>query len=373
MEKLVEAIENGSHRRIKLLLRESLDVDTPIDPSNMTCLHLASFLGDKETVKMLLRKGATALARDENGNTPAHLAAAQGHVKLVDYFVRKGLVSLHERNAAGISLRRLCKELLDTASHKKAQVEKAKDILETELRLKTAREKLRLYTEAEELASKEGWARKVRDHMQGDKPISSWSQSDTEFYHSYQSTKDGTPREAEFWKHVLEEKTYQDRKRKRPHPCDDPSRFLSQLGRRVKFRKESSFAPDLKAYDLRWRDFEVKAGEPRSDSKPAAISFSDVPWPTYDLSPPSPTGSSPDLTFFTEQTCTRFFTQMLQPLGQEEYRKRVRDELRRWHADKFETRFLGSVLEEDREYVARHARIVAVSLSSLLATAKPVR
>ena len=59
----------GNTQQIKQLLAEGMEVDTP-DKEGMTALYRAAHNDQKETVSLLLEKGADVNIRDKWGNTP---------------------------------------------------------------------------------------------------------------------------------------------------------------------------------------------------------------------------------------------------------------------------------------------------------------
>ena len=73
----------------------------------MTPRHWAAYWGYEKTVKLLVEKGASTTARDNNGRIPLHLAAATGKLtKRIAHLLkankedfaasdRRGLATLH--------------------------------------------------------------------------------------------------------------------------------------------------------------------------------------------------------------------------------------------------------------------------------------
>ena len=62
---------------------EPVDVDSRVDASDRTPLHLATENGHEAAVQVLLGKGADINAKDCNGSTALHFAAEQGHEAIV--------------------------------------------------------------------------------------------------------------------------------------------------------------------------------------------------------------------------------------------------------------------------------------------------
>jgi ankyrin repeat protein len=53
-------------------------------------IHIASRMGHKEIVSLLLQFGASLASRTDSGNTALHLASEAGHLSLVKYLVQRG-------------------------------------------------------------------------------------------------------------------------------------------------------------------------------------------------------------------------------------------------------------------------------------------
>ncbi|KAK7921534.1 hypothetical protein PG985_009556 [Apiospora marii] len=74
----------------------------PEDFSGYNSLHLASYLGQVSTVRLLLRmRPADATQVTESGSTPLHIAVARRHLDVVRALLEHGAESLHMRDAAG--------------------------------------------------------------------------------------------------------------------------------------------------------------------------------------------------------------------------------------------------------------------------------
>ena len=66
-------------------------------------LHMAAANGHVDLVELLLRFGADPSRKNEKGNTPLHWAAANGHQSVVDVLLKNDQVDVLERNAFGRS------------------------------------------------------------------------------------------------------------------------------------------------------------------------------------------------------------------------------------------------------------------------------
>ena len=91
---LKAAIEAGHVDMTTLLLRSGAPDS---GGENEKRIHIASGIGHKEIVSLLLQFGASLTSRTDSGNTALHLASEAGHLSLVKYLVelqRDGLYSL---------------------------------------------------------------------------------------------------------------------------------------------------------------------------------------------------------------------------------------------------------------------------------------
>ena len=92
---LKAAIEVGHVDSTTYLLRSGAPVSRG---ENEKPIHIASRMGQKEIVSLLLQFGASLASRTDSGNTVLHLPSEAGHLSLVKYLVelqRDGLYSLN--------------------------------------------------------------------------------------------------------------------------------------------------------------------------------------------------------------------------------------------------------------------------------------
>jgi len=73
-----------------------IDVDAQ-DSYGWTALHLASYFGNSELVKLLLEKGSSTRIRDKLGLLPIDLAGSEGHSDVVQLLVEATFSSESER------------------------------------------------------------------------------------------------------------------------------------------------------------------------------------------------------------------------------------------------------------------------------------
>jgi serine/threonine-protein phosphatase 6 regulatory ankyrin repeat subunit B len=95
---LTGAIVAGQVDTTALLLRSGTAVS---GGENEKPIHVASRMGHKEIVSLLLQFGASLTSRTDSGNTALHLASEAGHLSLVKYLVElqtDGLYCLNYEN-----------------------------------------------------------------------------------------------------------------------------------------------------------------------------------------------------------------------------------------------------------------------------------
>src|SRR5947208_4949588 len=86
---LADAAEKMDRTRIRALLQQRVDVNTPqID--GMTALHWATYQDDLETEELLVRAGANVNAANRYGVTPLSLACANGNGAMVERLLKAG-------------------------------------------------------------------------------------------------------------------------------------------------------------------------------------------------------------------------------------------------------------------------------------------
>jgi ankyrin repeat protein len=98
------AIVAGQVDTTALLLRSGESV---MGGENEKPIHLASRMGHKEIVSLLLQYGASLTSRTETGNTALHFASEAGHLSLVKYLVeldRKGMNTLNYEDETPLHL-----------------------------------------------------------------------------------------------------------------------------------------------------------------------------------------------------------------------------------------------------------------------------
>ncbi|XP_035682121.1 myotrophin-like [Branchiostoma floridae] len=92
---LFDAVRDGSLRGVEAALKAGADIDCKYarceDSSPGTLLFHASCMGDVDTVRLLLCKGASLVKRsDRSAFAPLHAAAINGRTEVVDLLVQHG-------------------------------------------------------------------------------------------------------------------------------------------------------------------------------------------------------------------------------------------------------------------------------------------
>lgn len=80
----------GDLAMVKRQLEYRPDLVSSKDDEGNTPLHIAVEFGHKEVMELLLAKGADVNARDEDGWTPLHMAAAAGYKDVVELLRQHG-------------------------------------------------------------------------------------------------------------------------------------------------------------------------------------------------------------------------------------------------------------------------------------------
>lgn len=133
-----------------------------------------------------------------------------------------------------------------------------------------------------------------------------------------------------------------------------------------KLRRQPSLPPSLaaqfKLYEKKWEV--LRSGLDIDGTKVHLIFFSQIPWPVINMTPTDPSQLLPE----------RIKQFLIHPLREKPdsrglrktRRSRARDELKRWHSDKFNQIVLSKVREEDRQAASEAAGMVARVLTEML-------
>ena len=86
---LADATERMDRARIRALLKQRVDVNTP-QVDGMTALHWATYQDDLEIAELLVRAGAHVKAANRYGVTPLSLACTNGNAAIVEMLLESG-------------------------------------------------------------------------------------------------------------------------------------------------------------------------------------------------------------------------------------------------------------------------------------------
>ncbi|XP_050503639.1 ankyrin-1-like [Diabrotica virgifera virgifera] len=75
----------------KKLLELGADVNSVNNPEKQCPLHFATAKNNIEMVRLLTEAGANMQCSDFDGDMPIHIAAKEGHIKIIKYFLKKGM------------------------------------------------------------------------------------------------------------------------------------------------------------------------------------------------------------------------------------------------------------------------------------------
>ncbi|RAP33079.1 hypothetical protein DID75_03150 [Candidatus Marinamargulisbacteria bacterium SCGC AG-410-N11] len=86
---LIEAIKNNCLSIVQILLDKGANFNKK-GHLNMTPLHWASYVGNREIFNLLINEGANVNTKDNHGLTPLHIASSRGYLDYVKLLIDKG-------------------------------------------------------------------------------------------------------------------------------------------------------------------------------------------------------------------------------------------------------------------------------------------
>jgi len=88
---LMCAVKRGHHYAVKFLLQQGSPIELR-DFNHRTCLHVAVYSSETETLKTLIQAGGECLlnSRDKNDKTPLHYAATKGNLQIIQELLIAG-------------------------------------------------------------------------------------------------------------------------------------------------------------------------------------------------------------------------------------------------------------------------------------------
>jgi len=89
----------GDLARIKLLLAKDPSLANATNQNGRTPLHYAAYEGHKKIVMLLIAKGAKVNAKNDRDRTPLNIASIVGHKEIVDLLIANGGKSYKRKNS----------------------------------------------------------------------------------------------------------------------------------------------------------------------------------------------------------------------------------------------------------------------------------
>jgi len=89
-EEIHDAALNGDINKVKSLLAKNPKLIKAKDNEGMTPLHMAAAAGQKEVAELLIAKGADVNAKSNDGVTPLQMAVAWGQKEVAEFLKSHG-------------------------------------------------------------------------------------------------------------------------------------------------------------------------------------------------------------------------------------------------------------------------------------------
>ncbi|KAK9823330.1 hypothetical protein WJX72_001970 [[Myrmecia] bisecta] len=355
----------GDIGKLKKLISRHPQVNLDVfDAEGNTPLHQACRHGHRNIVRFLMRQGADLKAEDLRGNTPAHLAASKGHLATLALLLEASPPpNIDASNAAGETVRELAgfaMERDDRPTPRGRPPEAASSpVIGPERPLS------------------DDWDARLAEEVSGDE------QADADEWESYGTTWFGADLpgdEDAYARRIWEE---MERRKQGTHffrpaePQAAPTTgFVGPLPPKAEqarhAKRKADYAADAqarsdkileeeRARDAAWRQAVAKGdmGSRRASyearwhlfvaSHMPGIRLNDIPWIADDISP----GEIKDLVLYGTS-------------GSDEAKKRLRQELMRWHPDKFVSRFGERLDPSQRAAVLEKVKATSQTLNTLI-------
>ena len=140
------------------------------------------------------------------------------------------------------------------------------------------------------------------------------------------------------------------------HRCKESMKERFSGGRRQK-SQQPPLEAQFELYEKKWEV--LRSGVDSDGTKIRLISFSQIPWPVINMTPTNPDQIQPD-------HVQEFLMHPLREksnVGERTARMKARDELRKWHSDRFNPTVLSKVCKEDKQAVSEVAGMIVKVLT----------
>ena len=326
----------------KMVERGEVGVDTVVGKKGETMLHLAAKEEAEECMEGLLEMNANAKLVDKKGNLPLHIAlnmviddySRSSEKRLVQGLLARSLDCLGQRNRDGFTVRELLVSL-DKARERKEEGKRLAKASTMQSNLARVRKEEEERPQSEEEAWRERLAWECEDEYQGSQ---------------------GRWEEEEGWREE-ERETYDEW-------ADRIFRAFSAKRRPPPVQRKEE-GPQAPRKTLR-PEFDIAQMEEKSrllrerkkKEKEARLCFK--LWESDD--PITPNGIP--FQGMEDVTILDIMLELVKDSGAEDVKKKIREELRRWHPDKFWQKMSHRVALEDKEDVMERVKRVSQALTN---------
>ena len=126
-------------------------------------------------------------------------------------------------------------------------------------------------------------------------------------------------------------------------------------------QSEQSLRTQFELYEKKWEV--LRSGVDIDGTKVHLISFSQIPWPVINITPTDPSQIRPE---HIQEFLKHPLREKLDPRGnRKNTRSKARDELLRWHSDRFDKVVLSKVCEEDKPAVSEAVGMIICVLTEM--------
>ncbi|KAK9905471.1 hypothetical protein WJX75_000397 [Coccomyxa subellipsoidea] len=346
------------------------------DSDGSTPLHQACRGGHLKVVECLLRNGADVRAEDFQGNTPAHIAAKCGKVTILPLLLQATPApNIDACNAAGVSVRELIEAAMQAQELREHQAKRQKVDAEERSEWERLMDEDGPPDEWDEppmrYDSGEEWEQRLREEGAGNEDAEEWGW----FGGGWGEGMGAGAADAEMDEDVYAQRIWERMEQKKRAASGASAAARHQWGkadeasaRRQAYAREAhersrKILEEEQAKEAAWRQAVLKGNVGARRARYEAgwhtfvtaiaagktgLRYSEVPWPAED-----PNDAKAILLYGTA--------------GLAEVRKRIRQELLRWHEDKF-AKFKDRLAAADSQRILTGVKGVTQMLNDLAST-----